>query len=183
MHSTQEERWPKRDEEEEEDGNKERDDEDGQTERVVDEGLHSWMVQGDREDGGEEGEEEAMANREKTMQQGLSKWKFSVGRAANSSDSVPSAALFAWGMCWERERNGRRVRKEEGRWSCIDPVCVCVCVCVYIRGMTWSKTIKTTASHKKIKKKISCVHLDQCEKKKNCVSEWQNKKNWFSFLR
>lgn len=41
--------------EEEEDGNKERDDEDRRTERVVDEGPHSWMVQGDGEDGGEGG--------------------------------------------------------------------------------------------------------------------------------
>lgn len=58
--------------EEEEDGKKERDDEDRRTERVVDEGPHSWMVQGDGEDGGEGGRE-AMANRGKTMQQGLSK--------------------------------------------------------------------------------------------------------------
>lgn len=60
----------------------------GGTQGLVDEGPHSWMVQGDKR--GLLGNERARADGGgETMQQGLSRGEFTAGQAANSSAACP----------------------------------------------------------------------------------------------
>lgn len=116
---------------EEEDGNKEGDDEDRRTERVVDEGPHSWMVQGDGEDGGEGG--------------GGRPWltgRRQCNRACQNENLVSVELQIAPTLCPPRcicmkyalrKREKRTQGEERGSKMKLYRSCmyVCVCVCIY----------------------------------------------------